>query len=158
MTQQNAIQIFEGNQVRVARNEEEEKYYFSIVDVVQILTEQPTPRKASTYWAVLKKRLKEEGADELLTNCKQLKMPAADGKNRATDVADLEQIFRIIQSIPSKKAEPIKQWLSEMADYLSVNRSAVQKRVEGFRKKGYLDRRDDGSWHVLALNSNIKKA
>lgn len=77
MTQQNAIQIFEGNQVRVAWNEEEEKYYFSIVDVVQILTEQPTPRKASTYWAVLKKRLKEEGADELLTNCKQLKMPAA---------------------------------------------------------------------------------
>ena len=158
MTQQNAIQIFEGNQVRVAWNEEEEKYYFSIVDVVQILTEQPTPRKASTYWAVLKKRLKEEGADELLTNCKQLKMPAADGKNRATDVADLEQMLRIIQSIPSKKAEPIKQWLSEMADYLSVNRSAVRKQVEGFRKKGYPDRRDDGSWHVLALNSNIKKA
>lgn len=114
MTQQNAIQIFEGNQVRVAWNEEEEKYYFSIVDVVQILTEQPTPRKASTYWAVLKKRLKEEGADELLTNCKQLKLPAADGKNYKTDVADLEQMLRIIQSIPSKKAEPIKQWLSEV--------------------------------------------
>ena len=80
MTQQNAIQIFEGNLVRVAWNEEEEKYYFSIVDVVQILTEQHTPRKASTYWAVLKKRLKGEGADELLTNCKQLKMPAADGR------------------------------------------------------------------------------
>ena len=107
MTQQNAIQLFEGSQVRMAWNEEEEKYYFSIVDVVQILTEQPTPRKASTYWAVLKKRLKEEGADELLTNCKQLKLPAADGKNRATDVADLEQTLRIIQSIPSKKAEPI---------------------------------------------------
>lgn len=77
MPQQNAIQIFEGKH---AWNEEEEKYYFSIVDVVQILTEQPTPRKASTYWAVLKKRLKGEGADELLTNCKQLKMPAADGR------------------------------------------------------------------------------
>ena len=114
MTQQNAIQLFEGSQVRMAWNEEEEKYYFSIVDVVQILTEQPTPRKASTYWAVLKKRLKEEGADELLTNCKQLKLPAADGKNRATDVADLEQTLRIIQSIPSKKAEPIKRWLSEV--------------------------------------------
>ncbi len=114
MTQQNAIQLFEGSQVRMAWNEEEEKYYFSIVDVVQILTEQPTPRKASTYWAVLKKRLKEEGADELLTNCKQLKLPAADGKNRATDVADLEQTLRIIQSIPSKKAEPIKLWLSEV--------------------------------------------
>jgi hypothetical protein len=81
MTQQNAIQIFEGNRVRVAWNEEEEKYYFSIVDVVQILTEQSTSRKASTYWAVLKKRLKEEGADELLTNCKQLKMPAAYGRS-----------------------------------------------------------------------------
>lgn len=126
--------------------------------MVRILTDQPTPRQASTYWAVLKKRLKEEGADGLLTNCKQLKLPAADGKNRATDVADLEQMLRIIQSIPSKKAEPIKQWLSEMADYLSVNRSAVQKQVESFRKKGYLDRRDGGSWHVLALNSNIKKA
>lgn len=110
MTQQNAIQLFEGKQVRIAWNEEEEKYYFSIVDVVQILTEQPTTRKASTYWAVVKNRLKEEGADELLTNCKQLKLPAADGKNYKTDVADLQQMLRIIQSIPSKKAEPIKQW------------------------------------------------
>lgn len=90
MTQQNAIQIFEGTQVRIAWSDEEEKYYFSIVDVVQILTEQPTPRKASTYWAVLKKRLKEEGADELLTNCKQLKLLATDGKMRNTDVADLD--------------------------------------------------------------------
>lgn len=96
MTQQNAIQIFEGNQVRVAWNEEEEKYYFSIVDVVQILTEQPTPRKASTYWAVLKKRLKEEGADELLTNCKQLKMPAADGKNTGAYLDNLEVEYSYI--------------------------------------------------------------
>ena len=124
MTQQNAIQLFEGKQVRVAWNEEEEKYYFSIVDVVQILTEQPTTRKASTYWAVLKKRLKEEGADELLTNCKQLKLPAADGKNYKTEVADLQQMLRIIQSIPSKKAEPIKQWLSEVgAQRISRNRN-----------------------------------
>jgi len=114
MTQLNAIQLCEGKQVRIAWNEEEEKYYFSIVDVVQILTEQPTTRKASTYWAVVKNRMKEEGADELLTNCKQLKLPAADGKNYKTDVADLQQMLRIIQSIPSKKAEPIKQWLSEV--------------------------------------------
>lgn len=90
MTQQNAIQLFEGKQVRIAWDEREEKYYFSIVDVVQILTEQATTRKASTYWSVLKGRLKEEGADELLTNCKQLKLPAADGKNYKTDVADLQ--------------------------------------------------------------------
>lgn len=89
MTRQNAIQIFEGNQVRVAWNEEEEKYYFSIVDVVQILTDQPTPRQASTYWAVLKKRLKGEGADELLTNCKQLKLTAADRPQRHLAQASL---------------------------------------------------------------------
>ena len=144
MTQQNAIQIFEGNQVRVAWNEEEEKYYFSIVDVVQILTEQPTPRKASTYWAVLKKRLKEEGADELLTNCKQLKMPAADGKSYKTDVADLEQMLRIIQSIPSKKAEPIKQWLSEVGaqriDQMIDPELTFQMAVEDYRRQGYSER------------------
>ena len=79
-----------------------------------VLTDQPTPRGASTYWAVLKKRLKEEGADELITNCKQLKLPAADGKKYKTDVADLEQIFRIIQSIPSKKTEPVKRWIADI--------------------------------------------
>ena len=144
MTQQNAIQLFEGSQVRMAWDEEEEKYYFSIVDVVQILTEQPTPRKASTYWAVLKKRLKEEGADELLTNCKQLKLPAADGKNRATDVADLEQTLRIIQSIPSKKAEPIKRWLSEVGaqriDQMIDPELTFQMAVEDYRRQGYSDK------------------
>ncbi len=144
MTQQNAIQLFEGKQVRIAWNEEEEKYYFSIVDVVQILTEQPTTRKASTYWAVLKKRLKEEGADELLTNCKQLKLPAADGKNRDTDVADLQQMLRIIQSIPSKKAEPIKQWLSEVGaqriDQMIDPELTFQMAVEDYRRQGYSER------------------
>ena len=144
MTQQNAIQIFEGNQVRVAWNEEEEKYYFSIVDVVQILTEQPTPRKASTYWAVLKKRLKEEGADELLTNCKQLKLPAADGKNYKTDVADLEQMLRIIQSIPSKKVEPIKRWLaqvgSERIQQMIDPERSIQQAVADYKKQGYSDK------------------
>lgn len=112
--------------------------------MVQILTEQPTPRKASTYWAVLKKRLKEEGADELLTNCKQLKMPAADGKNYKTDVADLEQMLRIIQSIPSKKAEPIKQWLSEVGaqriDQMIDPELTFQMAVEDYRRQGYSER------------------
>ena len=144
MTQQNAIQLFEGKQVRIAWNEDEEKYYFSIVDVVQILTEQPTTRKASTYWAVLKNRLKEEGADELLTNCKQLKLPAADGKNRNTDVADLQHMLRIIQSIPSKKAEPIKQWLSEVGaqrvDQMIDPELTFQMAVEDYRRQGYSER------------------
>lgn len=87
------------------------KYFFSVVDVVGVLTEQDTARGATIYWAVVKKRLKAEGADELITNCKQLKMPATDGKMRLTDAADLEQILRIVQSIPSKKAEPMKRWL-----------------------------------------------
>ncbi|MBQ9672869.1 MAG: hypothetical protein IJV34_08470 [Prevotella sp.] len=113
MTQKLAIKLFDEKQVRIVWDEQEQKYYFSIVDVVQVLTEQPTPRGASTYWAVLKKRLKQEGADELLTNCKQLKLQAADGKMRMTDVADTEQLLRIIQSIPSKKAEPLKQWLAD---------------------------------------------
>ena len=144
MTQQNAIQLFEGKQVRIAWNEEEEKYYFSIVDVVQILTEQPTTRKASTYWAVLKSRLKDEGANELLTNCKQLKLPAADGKNRDTDVADLQQMLRVVQSIPSKKAEPIKQWLSEVGaqriDQMIDPEQTVQMAVEDYRHQGYSER------------------
>ena len=82
-----AIQLFEGKKVRIVWDEEQEKYYFSVTDIVQVLTDQPTPRGASTYWAVLKKRLKEEGADELITNCKQLKLPAADGKKYKTDIA-----------------------------------------------------------------------
>ena len=114
MTQQTAIKLFDEKKVRIVWDDTEEKYYFSIVDVVNVLTEQSTPRGASTYWAVLKKRLKQEGAEELLTNCKQLKLPATDGKNYKTDVADLEQILRIIQSIPSKKAEPVKRWLAEV--------------------------------------------
>ena len=84
------LQLFENQPIRTAWDENEEEWYFAIVDVVGVLTDQPTVRNASTYWAVLKKRLKEEGADELLTNCKQLKLPAADGKNRKTDVADLD--------------------------------------------------------------------
>lgn len=103
------LQLFENKTIRTAWDEETEEWYFSIVDVVAVLTEQKTQRGASTYWAVLKKRLKDEGADQLLTNCKQLKLKSPkDGKRYLTDVATTEQILRIIQSIPSPKAEPFK--------------------------------------------------
>ena len=144
MTQQTAIKLFDEKKVRIVWDDVEEKYFFSIVDVVNILTEQSNPRGASTYWAVLKKRLKQEGAEELLTNCKQLKLPAADGKNYKTDVADLEQILRIIQSIPSKKAEPVKQWLAEVGsqriDQMIDPELTFQMAVEDYRRQGYSDR------------------
>lgn len=144
MTQRTAITLFEGTKVRVAWDDEEENYYFSIVDVVQILTDQPSTRNASTYWAVLKKRLRQEGADELLTNCKQLKLPSADGKNYKTDVADLEQLLRIIQSIPSKKAEPVKRWLAEVGaqrvDQMIDPELTFQMAVDDYRRQGYSDR------------------
>lgn len=108
------LQLYEDQPIRTAWNEEEEEWYFSIVDAVGVLTDQPDARHASTYWAVLKKRLNEEGANQLLTNCKQLKMKAADGKRRLTDVANTEQLLRIIQSIPSKEAEPFKLWLAQV--------------------------------------------
>ena len=104
----NSLKIFENKRIRTAWDETSEEWLFSIVDIVGVLTEQATPRNASTYWAVLKKRLAEEGADQLLTSCKQLKMIATDGKQRLTDVANTEQLLRLIQSIPSPKAEPFK--------------------------------------------------
>ena len=113
--QDNEIQMFEEQKIRTIWDEEQEEWYFSVVDVVGVLTEQTTLRGASTYWAVLKKRLKNEGADQLLTNCKQLKLQSPkDGKRYKTDVANIEQLFRIIQSIPSPKAEPLKMWLAEV--------------------------------------------
>lgn len=104
------LQLFEDQPIRTAWNNEEEEWYFSIVDVVAVLTESPNPQ---TYWRVLKKRLKDEG-NECVTNCNALKMKAADGKRRLTDVANTEQVLRIIQSIPSKKAEPFKIWLAQV--------------------------------------------
>jgi len=109
MSMSDNIQLFEDKRIRMAWDEEKEEWLFSIVDVVGVLTEQPTPRNASTYWAVLKKRLNEEGADQLLTNCKQLKMTASDGRKRLTDVANTEQLLRIIQSVPSPKAEAVER-------------------------------------------------
>lgn len=109
------IQLFQGQRVRTAWDADEEKWYFSVVDVVAVLTDQTDAKKASTYWSVLKGRLKKEGADQPLTNCKKLKLLSADGKMHPTDVADAQVLFRIIQSIPSKKAEPFKQWMARVA-------------------------------------------
>ena len=138
-----AIQLFEQTQVRVVWNEEEEKYYFSVVDVISVLTESIDYQAARKYWKVLKGRLKKEG-NETVTNCYQLKLPAADGKNRLTDMADLEQIFRLIQSVPSKKAEPVKQWLANIGaqriDQMIDPEITFQMAVEDYRRQGYSDK------------------
>ncbi len=132
---------FENSFIRTAWNEAEEEWYFSVVDVVGVLTEQESPRSASTYWAVLKKRLSEEGANQLLTNCKQLKMKSADGKMRLTDVANTEQLLRIIQSIPSKKAEPFKMWLAQVGreriEETIDPEQTIDRALETYAKKGY---------------------
>lgn len=111
MTKLNKIQLFEERKVRTLWAEDQEKWYFSIIDVIEILTDSPRPRK---YWNALKTKLQDEGS-ELSHNLGQLKMRAADGKMRITDVADTEQLFRLIQSIPSPKAEPFKQWMAQVA-------------------------------------------
>ena len=135
------IQAFDDKQVRIVWDDEVQKYYFSVTDVVGILTDQSDVRGATVYWAVLKKRLKKEGANELITNCKQLKLPASDGKNRATDVADTEQLLRIIQSIPSKKAEPIKQWLAQVGsarlDQVQDPELSIKQAINDYRRLGY---------------------
>ena len=137
-----AIQLFEDQKIRVAWDAEREEWYFSIVDVVAVLTEQETLRGASNYWAKLKERLKAEGADQLLTNCQQLKMKSPkDGKRYKTDVADTEQLLRIIQSIPSKKAEPFKAWLAmagrERIEETIDPEQAIDRALETYLKKGY---------------------
>lgn len=134
------IKLYENKEIRSIWDEEKEEWYFSVVDVVGVLTEQENVRGASTYWAVLKKRLKEEG-NELLTICKQLKMKATDGKMRLTDVADMQGIFRIIQSIPSPKAEPFKLWLAEVGkeriDEIIDPELTIDRALETYLKKGY---------------------
>ena len=140
MDNETAIQLFEDKKIRTAWDAEKEEFYFSIVDVVAVLTKQETPRSASTYWAVLKKRIIEEGS-QLLTNCKQLKMKAADGKRYNTDVADTEQLLRIIQSIPSPKAEPFKMWLAmvgkERIDETIDPEITIERALETYLRKGY---------------------
>ena len=135
------LQLFEDQPIRTAWNEDEEEWYFSIVDVVGVLTEQPDARGASNYWAKLKQRLKGEGAHELLTNCQQLKLKASDGKRRLTDVANTEQLLRIIQSIPSKKAEPFKLWLAQVGRERieeTLDPELIAERlVATYERKGY---------------------
>ena len=138
----NAIQLFEDQKIRVAWDAEREEWYFSIVDVVAVLTEQETLRGASNYWAKLKERLKAEGAEQLVTNCQQLKMKSPkDGKRYKTDVANTEQLLRIIQSIPSKKAEPFKAWLAmvgrERSEETIDPEQAIDRALETYLKKGY---------------------
>ena len=133
MSKREKIQLFEGMKVRTAWDEEREKWYFSIVDVCGVLIDQPDYQKARKYWNKLKQRLVEEGFQPV-TNCHQLKLIAQDGKPRLTDVADAEQLFRIIQSIPSPKAEPFKQWLARVG-YERVTTEVSQKeKPEGMRE------------------------
>ena len=156
MSEQDKIQLFEDQKIRTAWDREGEKWYFSVTDVIAVLTEQPTARGASNYWAKLKQRLKEEGADELLTNCQQLKMIASDGKRRATDVATTEQLLRIIQSIPSPKAEPFRLWLAEVGreriEETIDPEQAIDRALETYLKKGY-----DPDWvHQRLLSIRIR--
>ena len=137
MEQSDKIQLFEDKRIRTAWDEEKEEWYFSIVDVVAVLTDSPNPQ---TYWRVLKKRLKDEG-NETVTACNGLKMTAADGKRRMTDVADTEQLLRIIQSIPSPKAEPFKLWLAQVGreriEETIDPELTIDRALETYLKKGY---------------------
>ena len=141
MARDDRIQLFENKRIRTAWDAEKEEWFFSIVDVVAVLTDQPDARHASTYWAVLKKRLNNEGAGQLITNCKQLKLTATDGKKRLTDVADTEQLLRIIQSIPSPKAEPFKLWLAQVGQERIEEtidpELTIDRALETYLKKGY---------------------
>ena len=134
------IQLFENQRIRTAWDEEKEEWYFSVVDVVAVLTDQPDQRHAAKYWSVLKTRLKKEGS-ELTTNCSQLKMRSADGKRYNTDVADTEQLLRIIQSIPSPKAEPFKLWLAQVGrEHIEETidpELTIERALETYLKKGY---------------------
>ena len=140
MQKETAIKLFEQNQIRSVWNEDEEKWYFSIVDVVQVLTDQLEYQTARKYWNKLKERLTAEG-NQTVSNCHQLKMEAADGKMRLTDVADTEQLFRLIQSVPSKKAEPFKLWIAKVAreriDEIEDPEIGIDRLMETYLKKGY---------------------
>lgn len=139
MTQQNAIKIFEEKKVRTVWDSETEEWYFSIVDVIAVLTDSKNP---STYWRVLKKRLLDEG-NETVTNCNALKLPATDGKMRLTDVATTEQLFRLIQSVPSPKAEPFKLWMAQVAkerlDQMQDPELSIEQAMSDYKRLGYSD-------------------
>jgi len=139
MTQQNAIKIFEERKVRSVWDGDAEEWYFSVVDVVAVLTDSENPQ---VYWRVLKKRLSDEG-NETVTNCNAFKMPAADGKMRKTDVATPEQLFRLIQSIPSPKAEPFKLWIARVAaerlDQMADPELSIEQAMTDYKRLGYSD-------------------
>lgn len=139
MTKKQAIQLFQERKVRTAWDDQEEKWYFSIVDVCAVLTDSPNPRN---YWKVLKHRLLKEG-NQTVTNCNQLKLRAEDGRMRLTDVADTEQLFRIIQSIPSPKAEPFKQWMAQVAsqriDQMQDPELSIDQAIVDYKRLGYSD-------------------
>lgn len=139
MVKKNSIKLFGDDKIRAIWGDEQEKWYFSIVDVIAVLTESPNPQ---TYWRVLKKRLKDEG-NETVTNCNALKMRAADGKMRLTDVADTEQLLRIIQSVPSPKAEPFKMWLAKVGadrlDQMQDPELSIQQAMIDYKRLGYSD-------------------
>ena len=142
MGQNDKIQLFEDKRIRTAWDEEKEEWFFSVVDVIAVLTDQPNQRGASNYWAKLKQRMKEEGADQLLTNCQQLKLKSPkDGKRYLTDVADTEQLLRIIQSIPSPKAEPFKIWLAQVGreriEETIDPELTIERALETYQRKGY---------------------
>lgn len=139
MVKQNAIKVFEEKKVRTLWDSETEEWYFSVVDVVAVLTDSPNPRK---YWSVLKTRLKKEGS-ELATNCSQLKMLSSDGKYYKTDVATTQQLFRLIQSIPSPKAEPFKLWMAQVAkerlEQMQDPELSIKQAMEDYKRLGYSD-------------------
>jgi hypothetical protein len=139
MTQSEAIKVFEKRDIRSLWDDEAETWFFSVVDVVAALTDSPNPQ---VYWRVLKKRLKDEG-NETVTNCNALKMRAADGKMRKTDCADTEQLFRLIQSIPSPKAEPFKLWMAQVAseriDQIQDPELSIEQAMMDYKRLGYSD-------------------
>lgn len=139
MTKKEMIKLFGEKNIRTVWDDKEEKWYFSIVDVVEVLTDSENPQ---TYWRVLKNRLKKEG-NQTVTNCNALKLKAADGKMRKTDVADQEQLFRLIQSIPSPKAEPFKQWMAQVAstrvDQMQDPELDIQQAIADYKRLGYSD-------------------
>ena len=142
MAQEEAIKLFENTKVRIVWDDEKEKYFFSIVDVIQVLTDSMDYQSARNYWKVLKNRLSKEG-NESVTNCNQLKLQAADGKRYLTDVADTEQLLRLIQSVPSKKAEPFKLWLAkvgqERLNQLQDPELSIQQAMRDYKRLGYSD-------------------
>ena len=153
MSEQNKIQLFENQPIRTVWNEEQEEWYFSVVDVIHVLTGSENPRR---YWSDLKRKLKSEGATQLYENIVQLKMKSSDGKNYKTDAATTEQLLRIIQSIPSPRAEPVKRWLAEVGreriEETIDPEQAIDRALETYLKKGY-----DPDWvHQRLLSIRIR--